>query len=228
MASFLTALADRYCAGRPLLAGRSACATCGAAIGARDLVPILSWLALKGRCRACGATIARRLWIAEVAGLALALAAIWRGDTAFDAVLGLTYLLLLLGLFQTDLLCFRLPDFLTLPLFVAGAGIGVAERGVGLTAIAALIGPAVLWAIGEIYQRRRGVAGLGFGDVKMMAGLSAAAGPLLLPWLTLIAATTALSLAGVRSMRGRPVSATDRVPFGSHLAAAGALIFLFA
>lgn len=42
---------------RSILAGRSACDSCGAGIGARDLVPLWSWLALRGRCRACGAPI---------------------------------------------------------------------------------------------------------------------------------------------------------------------------
>ena len=226
VASFMTALADRVCAGTPLLAPRSHCASCKTPIRALDLIPILSWPILRGRCRACGATIPARLWLAELAGLALVALAIWRGESGTEAIVGAAYLLILLGLFQTDLGCMRLPDMLTLPLLVAGIGLGTLSRGVGPTLVAAIIGPLVLWLIGAAYRRTRGRAGLGFGDVKMMAGLSAAVGLIALPWVTLLAALSALGVAMLSRARGGDVSRTRPVAFGCHLAVAGAVVWL--
>lgn len=227
LASFLTALADRHCAGGPGLMSRSRCDGCETILGARDLVPILSWPLLGGRCRHCGESIAARLWLAELAGLGLALFAVTRAETEIAAIFGVVFLLLLLGLFQTDRLCFRLPDFLTLPLLCVGAALGMLERGALLTLTAALIGPLALWVLAELYRLRRGRTGLGLGDVKMMAGLSAATGPLLLPWITLIAALLALGLALLRRFGGADVSPTDRIPFGCYLAISGGLVWAF-
>jgi leader peptidase (prepilin peptidase)/N-methyltransferase len=226
VASFLTALSDRFCAGTPLLGPRSHCASCKTTVRALDLIPILSWPILRGRCRACGATIPARLWLAELAGLALVALAIWRGETGTEAILGAAFLLILLGLFQTDLTCMRLPDMLTLPLLVTGFGLGTLSRGVGPTFAAAVIGTLVLWLIGTAYQRIRGRAGLGLGDVKMMAGLSAAVGLIALPWVTLLAALSALGVALLQAARGDDVTWTRPVAFGCHLAVAGAVVWL--
>ncbi len=57
--SFLGVLAVRLPAGRPVMAGRSHCPDCNATLGVADLVPLVSWLAARGRCRHCGAPIDR-------------------------------------------------------------------------------------------------------------------------------------------------------------------------
>lgn len=228
LASFVTALAGRICADEPLWSARSRCTGCGRVLRVRDLVPILSWPILGGRCRDCGAPIPQRIWLAEIAGLGLVVVAIWRADSAAEAIAASAFLVLLLGLFQTDHLCMRLPDIFTAPLLVAGLWLGVAERGTLETVSAALFGPAVLWAIAEAYRRSRGRQGMGLGDIKMMAGLSAACGLLALPWITLLAASTALALAAVRQVRGGGVAGTDRIAFGCHLAVAGGVVWMFA
>uniref|UniRef100_UPI000A621214 prepilin peptidase n=2 Tax=Sphingomonadaceae TaxID=41297 RepID=UPI000A621214 len=53
--SFLATIAVRWPAERSVARGRSACDGCGRALTARDLVPLLSWVATRGRCGACGA-----------------------------------------------------------------------------------------------------------------------------------------------------------------------------
>ncbi len=66
MGSFLNCLAWRLVHGESVMRGRSHCAACGHTLGAGDLVPLLSWLALRGRCRYCGAPVSARYPLAEL------------------------------------------------------------------------------------------------------------------------------------------------------------------
>ncbi|HEU0066704.1 MAG TPA: prepilin peptidase, partial [Sphingomonas sp.] len=66
--SFVAALTARWPQGRSVMRGRSACDACGATLRARDLVPVVSAVALRGRCRDCGQAIAARHWWIELAG----------------------------------------------------------------------------------------------------------------------------------------------------------------
>ena len=60
LGSFLNVVIYRLPAGRTISKGRSNCMTCGHTLAAKDLVPLFSWLFLKGKCRYCGAPIASR------------------------------------------------------------------------------------------------------------------------------------------------------------------------
>ena len=79
----------------------------------------------------------------------------------------------------------------------------------------------MLWGLAAAYARLRHREGLGFGDVKMIAGIGAAVGPVALPAVTLVAAVLALAAAGLR----REGAATAQ-PFGAALAAGSALVLL--
>ncbi|MFM9058730.1 MAG: prepilin peptidase [Planctomycetaceae bacterium] len=74
--SFLNVVAHRVPRGETVVHGRSRCPSCAVTIRARDNVPVLGWLALRGRCRACGAAISPRYPLVEAAcgGIATALA----------------------------------------------------------------------------------------------------------------------------------------------------------
>lgn len=75
--SFLNVVAYRLPRGRSPAAGRSHCPACGVQILAKDNVPVLSWVLLKGRCRACGAAISPRYPLVEaVCGLLFLLLAL--------------------------------------------------------------------------------------------------------------------------------------------------------
>src|SRR5262244_2878087 len=68
-----------------LVVPRSACPSCGHRIGALENVPVVSWLALKGKCSACGTPISSRYPLVEVLGALLALAAFWRFGVTWQA-----------------------------------------------------------------------------------------------------------------------------------------------
>ena len=73
LGSFVNALSFRYNTGRSVVRGRSRCMHCGHTLAARDLVPIFSYLLLRGRCRFCGARISAQYPLVEAAAVLLSL-----------------------------------------------------------------------------------------------------------------------------------------------------------
>ena len=220
LGSFLATLVVRWPAGRGLH-GRSACDGCERVLGAAALVPVISYLAARGRCRVCGARIdpvhpAMELGCAGLAGSAFAilppLAAIW--------IAGASLLLLTLALL--DLRHFWLPDRLTLPLAALGLLAAwssppqIFDRLAGL-----VIGWASLTLIAWMYRRVRHRDGLGAGDAKLLAAIGAWTGWAMLPFVLLGASAIGLAVAAAMMVAGRKIVATTQLPFGTLLAAAG-------
>ena len=87
--SFMNVVAWRLPRGMDPLQGRSHCPQCGHTLGAPDLVPVFSWLLLRGRCRHCGARIPVRYFLVEVLGGVLALGCTRRFGTALSLTQGL-------------------------------------------------------------------------------------------------------------------------------------------
>ena len=81
--SFMNVVAWRLPRGMDPLKGRSVCPQCGHTLGAPDLVPVFSWLFLRGRCRHCGAHIPARYLLVELLGGVLALGCTWRYGAAY-------------------------------------------------------------------------------------------------------------------------------------------------
>lgn len=224
LGSFVTALADRHCSAVPVLAARSRCTSCGSIIAPWDLVPLFSFATLWGRCRTCNAAMPRHVWFGEWAGLGCGVLAVVFGTSPGEQLLALVFLALLVGLFQSDLLCFRLPDMMTMPLLGVGIGLGAINDPISEVVLAAALGAGALWLIGVFYRGYRGRDGLGFGDVKLMSGLSAAVGMEAIPWVTLIAATTAIVTTVTLQQR---IRTSEKIRFGCYLSVAGALVWLF-
>jgi leader peptidase (prepilin peptidase)/N-methyltransferase len=211
-----------------LWTGRSHCPACGAALAARDLVPILSWVLLRGRCRHCGSRIAASYPLTELTAALIGLVAAVAAPPAPALVIA-TLGWWLLGLALIDLRSFRLPDAMTLPLIVAGlllswkppAGLAMPTPSDGLVAAAG--GYAVLAGIAYGYRWLRGREGLGLGDAKLCAAAGTWLGTLAMPWLVLLAGLIGLILAFLLHRRLRP---TQEIPFGPPLALAFWLLFL--
>jgi leader peptidase (prepilin peptidase) / N-methyltransferase len=227
--SFLYALVLRYPELTGFAVGRSACPACGGRIAARDLVPLVSWVLLKGRCRACAARIGWQYPAVEIAAAGLALwAATEMSGWLLWASCGLGWTLLALAL--VDLRCSRLPDPLTLPLLLAGLAVTALAWPTELAdhLLGAVFGYAGLAAIGWLYRALRGREGLGLGDAKLLAAGGAWLSWQALPSVVLIAAALALAVVlGTGLARRMPLSAATRVPFGPYLAAAIWLVWLY-
>ncbi|MFB9148700.1 prepilin peptidase [Roseovarius ramblicola] len=222
--SFLALWAERLPHGEGVVLRGSRCRGCGARIGWRDLVPVVSWLSLGGRCRGCGATVPRWLWHAELGGVALAAAAILVAPTPALMALGALWLWLLMGLALCDLTAMRLPDPLNAALLATGLGLGMSGPGTGAALIGAGAGAGAFLTIRLAYQALRGREGLGMGDVKLMAGIGAGLGWQALPLVALIASLCALGV--TLALRHGRVERDAEIPFGAYLCAAAALVWI--
>jgi len=114
--SFLNVLLWRLPEGESIL-GRSHCRHCSRMLAWYELVPIVSFIFLKGRCRACGGKIHLRYPLVELSsGIVLAL--FWwtnSGLSVQDSIVSVFAILILLSLFFFDLFYFILPDVITIP-----------------------------------------------------------------------------------------------------------------
>ncbi len=228
--SLLGVLIRRLPAGQPVVMARSCCEACGISLGARDLVPLLSYAASRGRCRRCGAGIAPFHWHVELAAMLVPLSAALAGvdGAGLWAVSGAGWLLLALAWIDAEWMI--LPDALTLPMLLGGLAAvwWLDPAALADHAIAAGIGWLALWSLAAIYRRLRGRDGLGEGDAKLLGALGAWVGLSGLADVLLGAALTGLAWAGLMRLRGRAMSATTALPFGPFLAAAGWAVMLAA
>jgi len=226
--SFLGVLIQRLPEGRPIGLARSQCDSCGHTLAAVDLVPYLSFAALRGRCRTCGAAIG---WFAPAVELAALGVAAWTALAVPPAGVWLSCLLgwTLLACAWTDLRTMLLPDLLTLPLLVLGLGAtAVLDMDALLDhVLATALGYLSLFALAAGYRRLRGRDGLGLGDAKLLAALGAWLGLEALPVALLMAACLGLLAALVARLAGYTVTARTRLPFGPFLALAGWLAWLY-
>jgi leader peptidase (prepilin peptidase)/N-methyltransferase len=227
--SLLLTMALRYPGLKGFAFGRSACPACHATIAPRDLVPLVSWLSLRGRCRSCAATIG---WEYPGAELAAAAIALWAATAVSGWLLwvscGLGWVLLVLSLI--DLRTYRLPDFLTFPTLFAGLGVAAWAWPSALPdhLIGAMLGYGVVAGIGWLYRLLRGRDGIGLGDAKLLAAGGAWLSWQALPGVVFVAALLALAAALLGRATGRiPLEAATRIPFGPYLAAAIWLAWLY-
>ena len=277
--SFLNVCIYRLPRGKSVVAPRSACPHCGNMIPLYHNIPVLSWLILRGKCRSCKQPISPRYMVVELlTGIVFLVCYLHFGLTFATlkcAVLGF----LLLGLIFTDAETKLLPDALTLPGVVLGIAFSLlvpvndlASRIVpGLISytmrsqiswrmwsladslLGAAVGASFLYGAAAIYLRARGIEGMGFGDVKLMAMIGAFLGAKLTV-LTIFTASLAGSLFGLSTMlsvwfrrrrriAARGASAIDarrrawhsavlvfryyQMPFGVFLGAMAILSYLF-
>ena len=165
--SFATAVAHRVPRGMSVAFARSECPACGAQIGARDNVPVLSWLLLRGKARCCGARISVRYPLTELAvGLLFVATVLVYRDDAAEAVIGLVFVTMLAVVTLTDLEQRIIPNkvlivgaVLCLAIAVPTDPAGVPER-----LIAAAAAGGLFFLVALAYP-----AGMGLGDVKLAA-----------------------------------------------------------
>jgi leader peptidase (prepilin peptidase)/N-methyltransferase len=123
----------------------------------------------------------------------------------------------------------RLPDLLTLPLL--GLGIAatwwIGAAGVAAHALAAAAAGLALWAAGALYRHLRRRAGLGLGDVKLLAALSAWVGPEGVVTLLVLACAGALAAVAAALLTGRRIEPSTPVPFGIFLALGGWVTWIY-
>ena len=230
MGSAVTALAWRVPRRLSWVRGRSACPACETLLGPLELVPVLSFLLARGRCRHCRARISARYPLTELMCAAWAVLLYLKVGPVWAFLPLSLWGFLLVALLWIDLEFKLLPDVLTLP----GTGLGVAAALLALGwvpgALHALLGIAVgsgvLWFLAWAWITFRKVEGMGMGDVKLAAMFGAVLG-WQLALLTLFVAALAGSLWGGALMLRRRGGMNSELPFGTLLAPAALVVFLW-
>jgi len=234
LGSFLNVCILRLPVGQSIVRPRSRCCECKTQIPWYDNLPVLSWFVLRGRCRFCSSRISWRYPAIEALS-GITLVVLWRAfgpDAAFGVAA--VFALALLVLFFTDYDHQLLPDAITLTCF--GVGLAVAwfnpflkgegwER-VWAACAGAALGSGLLWGVGALYRKLRGVDAMGLGDVKMMAMVGAFTGPAGVLF-TIFAASLVGALIGLLLIPLRGGSMKDKLPFGCFLAPAALVALLY-
>lgn len=224
LTSFALWLAETYASGASWLRARSCCPHCRKNLCAYDMIPVFSYLLLRGKCRHCGKRIpAVHLMTESAGGLFSAAIHACFGMSSTTIVL----LLLLLFLFTISLVDWYitiLPDVMLLPAFLVFPPFfvfcGLLSAGDALTGFLIALGSSA--GLRSAFFLLRKKEGLGLGDVKLFALAGALCGWQLLPLLFFLSAGFALlGLAGLLAV-GRMNSRTIwscRLPFGPFIAA---------
>lgn len=207
---------------------RSHCPHCGHQLSWYENIPVLSWLALRGRCRSCKAPISPQYPLVELLTAALFVACVWNfgfGWQGFGAMVFTGFLIALSGI---DLRTQLLPDQLTLPLMWLGliAASDNLYMPVKPALLGAMVGYVSLWSVWWVFKQLTGKEGMGHGDFKLLAALGAWCGLAgILPIILLSALSGAVIGSIWLAMKGR--DRATPIPFGPYLAIAGWIVFMW-
>lgn len=220
--SFLTVVTERVPAGESIVAPGSRCGACGLRLGPLDLVPVFSWLALRGRCRRCRTSIGIEPLVLELGTAALFVAIVLRFEDSVETVAFCVLVAGLLALSWIDLRIKRLPreiSYTTLaigaPLLVVAALVNDEPRRIWTMVLGAVLATLFMWAV-HVLSR----GGMGDGDVRLSPLLGAYLGWLGLAYVPvgLFLAFLAGSIVGVIGMIVGRAGRRTALPFGPFLA----------
>lgn len=223
VSSFLNVCIDRLPAGESIVSPPSHCPTCGRRLAPLDLIPVLSYLALRGRCRSCGAPIPRRVLLVEVmTGLLFVLLGV-RYDLSLRLLLATLYTCFFIVIFFIDLEHQLVLNRVIYPaLVVALLAIPFTPHHDAVKLLAGgAIGFGLLFLIALIYP-----AGMGMGDVKLAAFIG-----LIVGFPEIFAALLISFVAGgvigggllLTGLKGRK----DLIPFAPFLVMGGMVAMLY-
>lgn len=226
--SFLNCAAWRIAHGESFLRGHSRCPVCGHELGARDLVPVLSWLFQRGRCRYCGVKISVRYPLTELAFALLTLLCLLRFDLTPLCLRNWIFLCCLFCLSLVDLECYIIPDGCLL--IAAGTWLaalpflrpGISEiiRGV----LAGLVFGGGLLLVSLAMDKLLKKESLGGGDVKLFAVIGLYLGLVGTLFAMMLACVFGLLFAAAQNRSGEKGRA---IPFGPSISLAAALMLLY-
>ena len=208
---------------------RSRCPSCGHAIRWYENIPVLSYLALRGRCAGCGTRISPRYPLVELATGALfyACALHWGWSLTTAAWCGFSAALVTLACIDWDTTL--LPDDITLPLLWAGL-LAAVLRWIEVQPVDAVIGAAAgylsLWSVYWGFKLATGKEGMGYGDFKLFAALGAWFGWQALVPIILLASVIG-AIVGIAMKLASTLREGKYVPFGPFLVGGGMAAMLW-
>jgi len=212
-----------------LMTPRSRCPGCGHPISWYENIPLLSYMALRGKCSSCSAPIRIRYPVVELTSGALFFYCGWKWGLTPTAAAwsGFSAALLVLSLIDWDTTL--LPDDITLPLVWAGliaAAIQWTSVPLGASLWGAVAGYISLWLIYWAFKLITGKEGMGYGDFKLFAALGAWFGWQALVPIILMASVVG-AIIGIAMKFSTGLRAGGYVPFGPFLGGAGLIAMVF-
>lgn len=206
-----------------LLVPRSRCPECGHPIRWYENVPVLSWLALRGRCSACKARISVRYPVVELVTAAFFATCAARWGLTLQAAAWAGFAALLICLFLIDMDTQLLPDDLNYSLLWLGLVASALGWTVPLQSAVwgAVLGYLAFWGIFQAFKLATGKEGMGYGDFKLLAALGAWLGADYLLAIILISSIVGAAIGIVLLMVGKLANKEIPMPFGPYLAGAG-------
>ena len=211
-----------------LMVPRSACPHCGHQITAMENIPVLSWLALRGKCSNCKAPISPRYPAIEVLTGVLSALMVWSFGSGAAGLATLVFAWMLIAMTFIDFDTQLLPDDLTYPLLWLGLLVNLHGMFVPLheAVIGAVAGYLILWSIYWLFKLATGKEGMGYGDFKLLAALGAWLGWGMLPTIILLSSVVG-AVVGISLIVFTKHGREKPIPFGPYLAAAGLIALLF-
>ena len=204
----------------------STCPNCQSPIRWYQNIPVISWLALKGKCGSCQNPISIRYPLIEVLTAAASLTVVAVFGPTLQMLFGLVFTWVLITLTFIDFDTQLLPDRYTLTLAALGLGINSFALYTSPTSAiwGYIIGFLCLWIVYYIFKLVTGKEGMGYGDFKLLAALGAWMGPMMLPLIVLLSSLVG-AIIGIILMKVRK----ENLPFafGPYIAIAGWIAFLW-
>jgi leader peptidase (prepilin peptidase)/N-methyltransferase len=222
--SFLNVVALRLPRGVSFVTGGSQCVTCESPVRPWDNVPLLSWIALRGRCRSCGTGISGRYPLVEAgtAALAAVTVAVHGGD-ATRLAMGLVLLAFLVPMALIDLEHRIIPNKLTGPAALVAVVLGtVLDPGGEVERLLAGVGAGGFFLLAALAAP----GGMGMGDVKLAGVLGLFLGGAVAPALLIALLVGVLVSAVVIARKGVAGGRKTAIPFGPFLALGGIVAML--
>ena len=229
LGSFLNCAAYRIAHGQSFMKGRSRCPACGHVLGVADLVPLFSWVFLRGKCRYCGAKVSVRYFLAELFMALVTVVCLLRFDISVVFLRNLVFLCCLFCLSLVDLEVFEIPDGC---LLIAAAAWLIAlpftamswkESLLHFLAAVAFGGGLLLLSL--LMDRILKRDSLGGGDIKLYFVVGLYLGIAATLFSLLLACVLGLLFAFLRKRIGKAEG--EQIPFGPSIAAAAAVMLLF-
>ena len=204
----------------------STCPKCSKPIRWYQNVPVLSWLALRGKCGTCQNPISIRYPFVEILTAICSLTVVAVYGPTLQMVFGVLFTWILITLTFIDFDTQLLPDRFTLTLAAIGLGVNTFHLYTSPSSAiwGYIIGFLCLWIVYYLFKIVTGKEGMGYGDFKLLAALGAWMGPLLLPLVILLSSVVG-AIIGIILLKIRKEN--QPFAFGPYIAIAGWIAFLW-
>ena len=206
----------------------SHCPHCGHKLAPWENLPLVSFLALRGKCRACKAPISWQYPFVELLTGVVFAACAWRFGLGWEGGLAMAFSGVLIAASGIDLRTTWLPDQLTLPLL--WLGLLASTITMFVDPVSAILGAAAgylsLWSVYHAFKLVTGKEGMGYGDFKLLAALGAWCGIKALLTILLISSVVGAVIGSI-FLLARGKDRSTQLPFGPYLAIAGWIQFFW-